>query len=142
MSDPCTENPPANEDPALLMAELWHADCGRLEEATSFARQRERARSDASDEELPEAAHIFLAAIRARDRLCDKLERLTRTVFKTKAQSFAGVAAKLSVALRDNAPSPDDPTERWVHLRTVQADLDRLVAALKAAAANDDQPGE
>ncbi|GIL38149.1 hypothetical protein [Roseiterribacter gracilis] len=138
MSDLST-NP---KDPALVMSALWQDDCDRLEEAVRFASQRELAVINAANEdERVEAERVYIAAAKVRDRQVDRLDILLDAIFQTKAQSFEGAAAKLAVAIRADATSPDDPERPWPHLRSVHADLDRLIAALKNAAANDDTAG-
>jgi hypothetical protein len=136
-----TRLPEPNDDPALEVSALWNADCDRLEEAVHLAAMRERVWLDAMDDNRPEAERLYVAAARVRDQWCDRIEAKTQAVFRIPAQSFEGVAAKVAVLLRDSAPSPDDPMPPWTYLRSVKCDLDRLVATLKDAAANDEQPG-
>jgi hypothetical protein len=132
-----TRLPEPNNDPALAISAVWQADCDRLEEAVHLASLRERIWLDATDDNRAEAERLYIAAARVRDQWCDKLSAKTQAVFRFQAQSFAGVAAKVAVLLRDSAPSPTDPSEPWCYLRSVRDDLDRLVAAMKAAVAND-----
>lgn len=133
-----SENTPSapakpNDDPALAMSTLWHAETDELEKLASVASRRERAMFDAPSDQRQEAEGQFLEAAKARDRLSDRLETMSRGIFKTPAQSFKGAAAKLSVAIRENVPSKNDPTPPWPAFRSVQADLDRLVALTKSA---------
>jgi hypothetical protein len=130
-----------NDDPALATCVIWQADCDRMIEAVRFASARESELFGATDDARAEAERLYLAAAKVRDRQIDELEILTRAVFKLKAQSFEGAAAKLAVAIRSEAPSLTDPNPPWPYLRSVGADLDRLVAALKANTANDQEQG-
>jgi hypothetical protein len=127
-----------NDDPALAMSVMWQADCDRLEETVHLAALRERVWLDSTDDNRAEAERLYIAAARVRDDWCDRVEAKTQAVFRLQAQSFEGVAAKVAVLLRDSAPSPNDPTPPWTYLRSVQADLDRLVAA---HAASDQEQG-
>ncbi len=130
-----------NDDPAIAVSALWNLDCDRLEEALHLASLRERAWLEATDDNRAEAERLYLAAARVRDDWCDRIEAKTQAVFRIRARSFEGIAAKVAVLLRDGAPSPDEPSPPWPYLRSVRDDLDRLVEALKDATANDDQPG-
>src|SRR4051812_4482691 len=94
-----------NNDPALAMSVMWQADCDRLEEAVRLASARERALFNANDDTHAEAERLFLAAAKVRDQWCDKLQIRTEAIFKTPAQSFEGIAAKVAVLLRNEAPS-------------------------------------
>ena len=68
-----------------------------------------------------------------RDAFIDDLNAQGRALADVPAQSFAGATAKLGVVIRTEEPSPTDPTPPFPALRSVKADLDRLVAALSAA---------
>jgi hypothetical protein len=126
--------PPAaipNDDPALAVCALWHVNCDRLEEAAALASQREQVLFD-TDESDPGWAEIerqSLAAERVHDWIGEELETLGDAIFKFQARTFEGVAAKLVVALRSEAPSLDDPDRPWPYFRSVLNDLTRLVAA-------------
>ncbi|WP_420242925.1 hypothetical protein [Roseiterribacter gracilis] len=120
----------AHNDLVLSMCGLWQSDCDRLEAAASLASKCERAMLDATADAKKDAARAFRDAARVRDALADKLEMQARAIFRTKAKSLQGVAAKLAVALRENQPSPDDATPPWPDLRSVERDLTLLIAEL------------
>ncbi|GIL41224.1 hypothetical protein [Roseiterribacter gracilis] len=131
MSDPM-------QDPAVLKSLQWQRHCDRLEEAVRLTSARERALHNATDGGRDEAQRLFVAAAKVRDDFIDDLEAQASALVHVPAQSFEGAAAKLAVVIRAEEPSPTDPTPPFPALRSVKADLDRLIAAMKGNAANDD----
>jgi hypothetical protein len=128
--------PKLNNDPALAMCMLWQRDRDQYDDMLHLTSLRERLSIHAPADE--EKRRVFQAQSKVTDRLSDKLERLTRAIFRTKAQSLEGATAKLAVILRHIAPSADSSEEPWPYLRNVQADLERLQ---KAAANSNDSAG-
>jgi hypothetical protein len=123
-------------EPVLAMCARWHAAYDRLDDLVSFASMREGAMFQASPEERPKARRLANAAGRARDALLDRLQVSARKIFAVRAHSLEGVAAKLTVAIRDGEPSPDDMFPPWPYLRSIRTDLDRLLAAQAASLAS------
>jgi protein-disulfide isomerase len=123
-----------NDDPTLAMCKLWQRDRDHFDELLRLTSQRERIVFNATPEQHEEAQRLFQAAAKVSDEHGDKLERFTRAIFRSKAQSLEGAVAKLAIAIRHTAPSPQTNQEPWPYLRNVQADLERLQA--EAANAN------
>ncbi|MDB5367828.1 MAG: hypothetical protein JWM77_3755 [Rhodospirillales bacterium] len=124
-----TEAAKPNNDPALAMCVLWQRDRDQYEELLRLASQREREVFAAAPEMKAEAERLYKAAARVSDRVGDQLERFTRSIFRTKAQTLEGAIAKLAVVIRHVAPSPLSDQEPWPFLRNVYTDLERLHVA-------------
>lgn len=127
MSPPRSEKP--NDDPALAMTVLWNRDRDQYEKTLRLAAERESDLFKASPAKRNEAQRLYDAAYKSANHLGDQLERLTRAIFRSKAQTVEGAAAKLAVAIRDCAPGPRSEEAPWPYLRNIQADLERLAAA-------------
>ncbi|MDB5367276.1 MAG: hypothetical protein JWM77_3203, partial [Rhodospirillales bacterium] len=123
--------PKPDDDRTIAMSANWHAAYEQFEEAVAVASEREQAFFEATPERRAEAKRVAVAAARVRDHRTDKLQVLADAIFRTKARTLEGVAAKFTVAMRDCEPSPTDPIPPWPYLRSIQADLDRLIAAAK-----------
>ncbi len=119
----------AHDDPVVALSLQWQADCDRLEKYVILASRSEMAMLRALGAARVEARLQFREAARTRDELFDRLDQLSRAVFRTPACSFVGVVAKLHVAIRESEPSPTEASLPWPHLRAVRDDLDRLAAA-------------
>jgi hypothetical protein len=115
-----------NNDPALAMCVLWQRDRDQYEELLRLASQREREVFAAAPELQAEAERLYKEAAQVSDHLGDQLERFTRAIFRTKAQTLEGAVAKLAVVIRHVAPSPRSDQEPWPYLRNIYADLERL----------------
>ncbi|GIL38312.1 hypothetical protein [Roseiterribacter gracilis] len=132
----CMTAPKVNDDPTLAMCRLWTRDRDHYDDMLHLTSLRERAVFHAPGDD--EAERLFRAQATVTDRLGDKLERFTRAIFRTRAQSLEGAVAKLAVVLRHVAPSNDTNEEPWPYLRNVHADLERL----HQAAANSNESAE
>jgi hypothetical protein len=74
------------------------------------------------------AAAIGLGPVEERVNLAwDRWDTLTETIWQTPAGSLAGVAAKLAMVLSAGQSRSDDDEFPWPPLRSVFADLQRLV---------------
>jgi hypothetical protein len=118
-----TTNP---KDPAVALTVLWQSDYDRYEAALRAVAQREQETFDARPEDQEEAILRYMAAAKFSGDLSETLERFKIAIFRTKAQSLEGIAAKLAVAIRDGTPSPRSDEPPWPYLRSIQADLERL----------------
>lgn len=114
------------KDPALALTALWQGDYDRYVKALRLMADREEETFDASPENQDEAIFHYMAAAKVGDDLSERLERFKVAIFRTKALSLEGVAAKLAVAIRDGAPSPRSDEAPWPYLRSIQADIERL----------------
>jgi primosomal protein N'' len=137
-----TAAPNRDDDPALAMCVQWQRDRDQYDDLLYLASQRECDVFAAAPELQAEAQRLYEAAANASDRVGDQLERATRAIFRTKAQTLEGALAKLAVAIRHCAPSPRSDQEPWPYLRNVHADFERLHAANANDRAGTAQGGE
>jgi hypothetical protein len=118
--------PDTGSDRLVVLHAQWSAAWQRLEDWYRQASVAERKVEQATPAKLSSAVRQKRAIDRAVDRADAKVVDLGTEMFRLRAQSLSGVAAKLDVAIRFYAPSPDCAEAPWPWLRSIQRDLDKL----------------